>query len=590
VWYQLADGMNTAPATIRPAPGRDADPAPRRARRAALLLGAAAFVVYCSALREIHAGDTLPARLLPFSLVQQGNLDLDEFDWLRAAEPNPYFLRLSADGAHWRSKYPVATPLLATPLAVPLAWWAAAHGIDNHDARFRLLTFIFERTAAALLGALTVAVTLLATREIAPWRWALAATLCAAFGSSLWPYSLGLWQHPLAALATAATILMMVRPPTPRRAFLMGAFASLGVAARPTMIVVLAVVTLFMWRERRRLVAWMAGPVIAGVGGVAIVNLFLLGHAHGGYSLRLHAPELAGFLGLFVSPSRGLFLYTPLALLALAALGRRTAPVALRYLALAVPAYGVVFASSWSWWGGWSYGPRFFTDLVPLLAVCALPAARRLWRRRAGRVLLVAGALWAVGVQAIGVYGDHEDWNAFPINVDRRDDRLWSWSDPQIVRTLATGWHGGELGPLLYQLFTDPRPVPLVPLAPEQLAGTIEPVTPAPWRCRAGRPCAAELRVTNGSSGSMWPAHTDYGPYPVGIGAWWSSGDVAEPLRPMWAHFPRHLGPGETARIRLPIAPPSRPGAYVLTIAVLQDQEPGPPARGSSIAVPVVVE
>lgn len=582
--------MRTAPATRTPAPGRDAaGAAARRARLAAACVGAVVFAVYLSALRGVGSGDTMAARLLPFSLLRRGTLDLDELAWLRAPDPRPHFLRQTADG-HWRSMYPLATPLVVTPLAAPFAWWAAARGMGDDDARFRLLTVVFERAAASLIGALAVAVLLLAAREIAPLRWAVAAALCAAFGTSLWPHSLALWQHPLTALAIAAMALALLRPPTRRRALAAGLLAGAALAARPTAIVLLPVLALLAWRERRAQLWWMIGPILGGAALVAILNSVVLGQPTGGYAPRLPVPALGPMAGLLVSPNRGLFIYTPLAVLAFAALRRGTRPVALRYFALAPLAYVALFGASRSWWGGWCYGPRFFTDLVPLMSLCALPSARQLWTRRAGRGLLVAGALWGVGVQAIGVYFDHDDWNRLPADVDTNEARLWSWSDTQILRGLGAGWHGGELASVLRQLVTDPRPVPLAPLAGSQLAGAIEPVTPPPWHCRLGQPCAAAVRVTNDSPDGMWPAYTDYGPYGVVLGAWWSDPTLPPPARGMWARLPRHLGPHETASLRLPIVPPARAGTYSLTVAVLQNRTPEPPIGGSSITVPVVVE
>lgn len=118
-----------------------------------------------------------PPRLQAFSLVREGNLDLDEFSWLRPGEEvRPCFLLRDKSG-HWRSKYPVATPVIAAPLAWPFARWAAARGIEDRDARFRLLTAVVERLAAALLAAASVALVLLAAAEIAPLRWAVAAAL-----------------------------------------------------------------------------------------------------------------------------------------------------------------------------------------------------------------------------------------------------------------------------------------------------------------------------------------------------------------------------------------------------------------------------
>ena len=74
-------------------------PGPRRQRiPAACLVGLCSFVVYLTSLRAPTSWDTIPARLLPFSILREHNLDLDEFAWLRSLDPPPYFLRQTAQG------------------------------------------------------------------------------------------------------------------------------------------------------------------------------------------------------------------------------------------------------------------------------------------------------------------------------------------------------------------------------------------------------------------------------------------------------------------------------------------------------------
>ena len=88
------------------------------ARAVAVLLGLVCFAVYLTSLRAGPSWDTIPSRLLPFSILREGNLDLDEFGWLRSLDPAPYFLR-RAPGGHWISSYPITTPLLGVPVALP---------------------------------------------------------------------------------------------------------------------------------------------------------------------------------------------------------------------------------------------------------------------------------------------------------------------------------------------------------------------------------------------------------------------------------------------------------------------------------------
>ena len=562
-----------------------------RTRRAALLVGVAAFAVFLTNLRPMGSGDTVGARLLPFSLLREGNLDLDEFGWLRATvSRRPYFLQRDGAG-HWRSKYPVATPLVAAPLAAPFVRWARAHDIEDGDARFRLLTAVFERLSAALIGAVSVALVLLAAREVAPLSWAVAAAVFYAVGTSTWVYSQALWQHGLAEAAIAGAALGALRPASGARALLTGAAAALALAARPTTFLVAAILGLYMWRQRRAGFWRFAGAFAAGALVLVAYNWTVMERATGGYSPRaLTMPGLERLLGVLVSPSRGLLVYCPLALLALTALRRRSEPIALRYFALALPAYVAFFASTRIWWGGFSYGPRFFTDIMPLVVLCALPSARELWARRGGRALLVAGAAWGVVVQAVGVYCDDNDWNNFPVSIDRQTARLWSWSDPQILRALRSGWHGWDFAPLLRQLVTDPRPAPLVALESSDLSGSIEAVAAPPWHCRAGAWCPVDVRVANRSAASVWPGYSDFGNLDVGMGAVWRAGDAVEPGVGGFVPLRRHIGPGDVAQVRVSIEAPRRAGTYQLELVLVQNLGGGGRRGEAALVVPVIVE
>ena len=118
-------------------------PLPAARVRIACLLGVVCCVCYLSNLRPIGAWDSIPARLLPFSILRQGNLDLDEFAWLRRLNPKPYFLRQTPAG-HWLSRYPVGVPVFVTPLYVPVTWWLQHDHVSDDDVRFRLAAVVMD--------------------------------------------------------------------------------------------------------------------------------------------------------------------------------------------------------------------------------------------------------------------------------------------------------------------------------------------------------------------------------------------------------------------------------------------------------------
>jgi len=204
-----------------------------------------------------------------------------------------------------------------------------------------------------------------------------------------------------------------------------------------------------------------AGPFLALAGVVTLAvlgyNLWAFGSVQGGYAEmnRTHAqwhgvetawsPDLLGGLGgLLVSPSRGLLVYSPVLVFALAGLlGALRRDALLRHLAGGVGASMGLLGAYTVWWGGHSFGPRLLTDLLPALVLGLVPAWPRTWRSGLLRGGFVAAFALSVGVQAVGAFfypsPREVEWNTSPVDVDGAHGRLWDWRDPQLLRLLRNG-------------------------------------------------------------------------------------------------------------------------------------------------------
>jgi hypothetical protein len=186
------------------------------------------FAIYLLNFRQRGAGDSIPTRRLPFSLLREGNLNLDEFTWERNLRGDlPYFVHYH-DG-HIYSVTTVATALVVTPLYVLPAWWLSHRGLAYDDVPARVLEVVMERIAAAIITALSAAALFLTLCRLTTRRWAIALTLIYGLGTSTWSISSqALWNHGLAQL-TLATVR---RRPRGRWSWPAGRRASVAVVHR----------------------------------------------------------------------------------------------------------------------------------------------------------------------------------------------------------------------------------------------------------------------------------------------------------------------------------------------------------------------
>jgi hypothetical protein len=430
--------------------------------RAALALAVASFVLYNANVREISSQDTVPARVLPHEVLRSGRLDLDRLfrDW-PATAPLPYWVQ--RPGAHYRSSYPVAPALLAVPVYAGPVLLGAGNSWVVLNALSKL--------AASLIAALSVMFVYLAARDLARElrtgeASAVATAVAYAAATPTWAVSSqGLWGHGPAQLGLAVALWGLVRAEGTRRgATVAGLGAGLMVASRPSTTFMAAALAVFaMVRPGARGLRFVAALGTIGA-VVAAHNLATFGTLQGGYA-ELHRAHAAhhgvasawsasfgeGLLGILVSPSRGLFVYSPVLLFPAAGLAlwlwRRGGGVLAAAAAVAGVGIGTIATFS-VWWGGHSFGPRLLTDVLPALVLGLVPVWPAVWRSRPTRWLVLAAFLVSSLVEVVGAFHYPSprpvEWNTSPRNVDQAHDRLWDWRDPQLLRLLRNGpvWPG----------------------------------------------------------------------------------------------------------------------------------------------------
>jgi hypothetical protein len=427
-----------------------------------LLLGVALFLVYTANRRAIGAGDVVPATFLPVALIRGDGPFLDRFDHaLRTPEGRLPGYAAETRG-HSVSRYPVGAALLAVPFVLPqvLALDWQCPGWERDGARARRECRRMGKNAAAAIVALAAVALYHLLRGLGLRRAALPAVLAAALGSDSWAVaSQGLWQHGPAALClTGAMLWLLPRAPACRRPGLAGLATALLVVCRPIDLVFAVVIALGVLRRcpRRERLRFFAPAALTAV-ALGAYNVWFFDTLAGGYA-QIEAMHpwahgvkgtwtgdlLGGAAGTLLSPSHGLFVFSPWVALALATLpataGRLGRWPLVRGLLWGLVPYSLLLAKYSCWWGGHSFGPRFWIDATPLLAVvlgCGLEWARIHCRPLLG-ALAVAVAL-SVGIQVVGALCYPSSWHGTPKNADRHHERLWDWRDSELSRCVREG-------------------------------------------------------------------------------------------------------------------------------------------------------
>lgn len=399
------------------------------------------------------------------SVVHDGDLNLDEYD--NVPRVQGHYANGHVAG-HRMSEFPWIASVFAIPAVVA---WDVGHFVGigpGADAAVRAdesgaLAF----STAALIAAVSVlAVTVLAhdrLRGHARTRRRLAVTVGAVFalGTSVWSIaSRGLWQHGPSVLFVTVALIATGRIDDPlasdprrriRYAAAAGAAAALAVAIRPTNAILLGLIALWIaWRRTRTLPAFALGT-IAVLGPwtlVTALSYHRLLQAYGSASrLSIHRAYGEALAANLVSPARGLLIFSPIVLLAIPgtilAFRRPGGPDALEWISLIVlPVHWLVISAyGENWIGGDSYGPRFFTDVLPFIIILSIPAVQALAAMAPGatkRVVIVAvviGIGWSVFTHAQGaVLRAAQCWSVDPVSAFANHERIWSWSDPQFLR------------------------------------------------------------------------------------------------------------------------------------------------------------
>ena len=451
----------------------------RRWRAFSTVIAVAIFLIVLSChfmSRNITSGDSIYTIHTAMSLIHEGDLDLDEYAGDIQTRINQSYTVTKRNG-HLYYAYPVGAPVLSIPIILlvdrALPPLLSAFPTIEHYIRARMdlpsgpinaisLHGLVEVFVASIWVALTAVCLFFVARTVLPAGAAIAATIIFAFGTAAWSSaSRALWPHGASMFMLAATLLILIRSKkTPGLIWLTGIPLALSFFIRPTNFLSIAFLTIFVFSHYRRYF-WRYFAVLAGLLGAFFLFSYttygtLVSPAYLSQGLVPGSRFAEGLLGVLFSPSRGLLIFSPIFLFALFGVFlkiRRNRLEALdKYLLAILVCHWLMVGSFPRWWAGWSFGPRYFSDVLPYLIFFLLPAFEFPLSLTRSKQWAFNGAL--LGFATFGFFvhfrgAMHRDvllWNAFPASIDLTLERLWDWGDLQFLRRI-----GNEHGDFTYK-------------------------------------------------------------------------------------------------------------------------------------------
>lgn len=403
------------------------------------------FISLNLGFRYLGSGDTTPHELLAVSVLQEFDLDFNEF--VDSSEPEDLrYLYRNVDG-RIVSIYPILPGLMN----LPVYSLARLGGLDVFEHRLALS----KLTATVLVSLSAVFMFLLMRLITGSGGSALLLSAVYLFGTCVWSVaSMAMWQHTGSLFFLSGALFLLWSAPPPGRpgshkVWLAGLLLGLAVWGRPTNILIAAPLALVVLLRYRKNVAGFAAAFAVPLAFMELYSLVywndLLALGQGHRAGQFNANPLHAFMGLLFSANRGLFVFSPVLIFGAVELVRR---VLARGTEPLIRGLGISFFlvlglySFWGqWWGGYCFGYRLLLETVPIVMVfMALgfgEVTRGGWPMKGLFGLL---ALVSVFVHWLGAVWYPQGFNMHPNSINLFPERLWDFSDGELMRCVRKMW------------------------------------------------------------------------------------------------------------------------------------------------------
>lgn len=418
------------------------------------------FIVYKTNINTlpIQSEDALPAMFLPISIIKEKTMNLDSFySMLLTKYPHPddkNYIRgltpfyLKKVGNHYVSAFPIITALVSIPVYfLPLK-------LGMHVTWENII--ILSKISSALIVSLSgVFLYILLKKHFLPdEKKASLLTYIYLFGTVNYAMiSQSMWQHGTLMLFSILGLYFILEflkdsKFKPLNAFFGGLFYGLAILSRPTAALGFLFILILMLIKIGNIKNYIKANIFV-FAGIALNILFFLwynnkyylGIQNQGYSSQIFSSWLSpfpiSFLGVWLSPSKGILVYSPIFILSFIGFYlamRKGIKENYQYLIyfLVVLLHTLIISFWKHWYGGYSFGYRMSSDIIPYLILLIVPFLNSTFYEKYKGIFIFLFTI-SVLIQIFGIVFFDGIWHAAYDRGFRDTAWLWSLKDSEIM-------------------------------------------------------------------------------------------------------------------------------------------------------------
>ncbi len=380
------------------------------------------------------------------SIIEHGDTNLDEYETFLKIEPNMGYSYQYING-HYYCLYPIGTPLIAVPVYFIYKYIAPVLNPKKWHSHYYLQKFIASFIVA--LAALFIYLTAYFSTGNAVISFLLVTIF--AFCTSAWSIaSRALWQHgPSMLMLSLALFLIISAKKNPRLIKYAGLPLAFSYLIRPTNAISITLLTLFVLLEYRRYfflyILWSLFIYVPFLlYNLNIHNSFLSAYYVPSHNFGVCRNFGVGLAGHLFSPSRGIFIFSPILIFSLYGMflklsARKVERLDL-FLVLIIFIHWLVISYYPDWTGSFSVGNRYFSDMMPYFVFFLIPVIVRITQRESLKqrsVFIIFFWLMAISFmvhyRCVTELGPAR-WNKKVLdNKWDLNSKVWDWRDIQFL-------------------------------------------------------------------------------------------------------------------------------------------------------------